>query len=129
EDEGELPVHRQADGEPGGDGDDADDDRQTLGDITGGDWASLLGGMTPVRLDVADVVQQIGAAGDEAEGDERQRGVLEDATLAEHARGTGRGGDEHVLHPLLRTGSAEQAEGQGLTGGSHGATPLRGWTP
>ena len=95
---------------------DPDDLRGADRDVAGGDRPEALLGVEAVGLDVERVVQEVGAARREAEGDERDRGVEDGVALAEHTGGGGCGDDEHVLDPLLRTSLVDEAADEGTWG-------------
>ena len=84
-----------------------------------------LVGVEAVGLGVERVVQEVGAAGREAERDERDECGREVVGLAEHAGGAGRGEHEQVLDPLLGSGGGEQAEGERRRASTPGCARLR----
>ena len=90
-------------------------------EVAGGDRAVALGGVEAVDLGVVGVVEEVGAAGGEAEADERDQRLQEGVALVEHAGRGGRREHEDVLGPLLRTGGADdrpqrRPAGDGLVG-------------
>ena len=78
-------------------------------DDTGGDRPEPLARVQPVLLDVAGVVEQVGAAGGEAEGDERDRRVPDRAGRREHPGRPGGGDHQDVLDPLAGTAGPQDA--------------------
>ena len=65
------------------------------------DGPQPLGGVQAVDLGVVGVVQEVGAAGGEAEADERHEGLEQRIPLVEHAGRRRRREHEDVLRPLL----------------------------
>jgi len=87
--------------------------RQPDADLTAGDGPVPLRGVLAVGVDVEGVVEEIGAAGGEAEGDERHCGAEDLVGVREDPGGAGGGDDEQVLQPLLRAGGAEERHRHG----------------
>ena len=77
--------------------------------VTGRDRTQTLARVLAVALRVERVVQEVGAAGDEAQRHEGDRGPADDAGLVQDPGRAGRGEDQHVLEPLLRSGGADDA--------------------
>ena len=71
---------------PSDDQDGRDDLREPFADVAGGDRAELLGGVQAVGVRVERVVEEVGAARREAEGDEGHERLGEVVPLVEHAR-------------------------------------------
>ena len=69
---------------------------------------SRLVGMETVDLGVVGVVEEVGAAGREAEADERHQRLQQRVALVEHPGRGGRREDQDVLGPLLRPGGADR---------------------
>ena len=70
-----------------------------------------LRGVEAVGLDVAGVVEVVGAGGGQAEARRRRSSVSSEELAARRARRRRRRGeDEHVLDPLLRPGQLDQAD-------------------
>lgn len=65
-----------------------------------GDRPEALARVLAVGVGVPDVVDQVDAAGDQAEQDERDQDREQDAGLRDRARGERHGEHEHVLRPL-----------------------------
>ena len=87
---------------------DADDPRRRDRDRAGGDRPEPLLLVTAVRVDVERVVQEVGTAGGEGEGDEGNDGVEDHGALAEDPGRGRRRDDEDVLDPLLGPGGPDQ---------------------
>ena len=110
------------------DQDDRDDPRGAHVELTGGDGAEPLGGVQPVGFGVVGVVEEVGAAGREAEADERDQRLQERVALVEHAGGGRRGEHEDVLGPLLGAGGLDdrlERRRSGATGGTSAGRPRR----
>ena len=75
----------------------------------GGDRPLALRRMAPIGFDVRRVVQEVGAAGGEAEADERDDRLEQRGAVRQHAGRAGRGEDQHVLRPLPGPGRADRA--------------------
>jgi hypothetical protein len=84
-------------------------DRRSRGYDSGRDRPVSLGRMAAVGFDVAGVVEQVGSARDEAEGDEGERHGERGFGLGEDAGGSRGGEHEDVLRPLPGPRCAHEA--------------------
>jgi hypothetical protein len=90
------------DRDPGGEEDGGDDLRVAFAELAAGHRPVPLRGVPAIGFGVHGVVEEVRAAGGEAERDERDGGAGDLGWVGEHPRRTRRRDHQQVLQPLLR---------------------------
>ena len=95
-------------------------------DLAAGHRPVSLRGVAAIGFGVERVVQEVGAAHGQAQGDEGDGGTSDLARVREHTGRAGRGDDEEVLQPLPGPGGADEAAEERRVGRLDGTRALRG---